>query len=90
MTGLVSESSVAPVRYDCQKFPHSFFYCTGLVKRPWSGDSVSPHLTLFEELAPSVTQVSYPLTSNDKLELLSCGDVMYASDDSDSDTHFTS
>jgi hypothetical protein len=43
-----------------------------------------------KELAPWVTQVSYPLTSNDKMEMLSYRSVMYASDDSDSDTHFTS
>jgi hypothetical protein len=43
-----------------------------------------------KELVPSVTQVSYPLTSHDKTEMLSYRGVMYASDDSDSDTHFTS
>ena len=41
-----------------------------------------------KELVPSVTQVGYPLTSNDKMEMLSYRGVMYASDDSDADTYF--
>lgn len=89
-TGFVSESSVAPIRYDCRKFRIRPFAVPGSFGGPDQGIglSTSPH-SENKELAPSVTQVSYPVTLTDKMEMLSYRGVMDASDDSDSDTHFT-